>query len=86
MTVMPECVECHAKLGAHDIGDGASVFLLFFLGFTIVPLAWKFETLVHPPLWVHGVVWLPVMLGLIALLLPAVKCYIILLEWRHRKR
>ncbi len=85
ITVVDECSNCNAKLGAHDIGDGASVFLIFFLGFTIIPLAWCFELLVHPPLWVHGVLWLTVMLGVIAVLLPAVKAMIILLEWRHRK-
>lgn len=85
MTVVDRCAECNADLGLHDIGDGASVFLLFFLGFTVIPVAWAFEKAFAPPLWVHGVVWLAVMLGMIALLLPAVKCYIILLEWRHRK-
>lgn len=85
ITVVKTCAECGADLGAHDIGDGASVFLIFFFGITIIPLAWGFENLVHPPLWLQGVLWLAVMLGAMALLLPVVKAYIILLEWRHRK-
>ncbi|MCC7036807.1 MAG: DUF983 domain-containing protein [Alphaproteobacteria bacterium] len=85
ITVVPRCAECDADLGAHDIGDGASVFLIFFFGITIIPLAWWFENAVHPPLWLHGILWLAVMLGAIALLLPVVKAYIIMLEWRHRK-
>lgn len=85
ITVVLRCAECDADLGAHDIGDGASVFLIFFFGITIIPLAWWFENAVHPPLWLHAVLWLSVMLGAIALLLPVVKAYIILLEWRHRK-
>lgn len=84
VSVVDKCDSCGADLGAHDIGDGASVFLIFLLGFTIIPLAWVFERLVHPPLWAHGI-WVFVMLGAIAVLLPGIKCFIILLEWRHRK-
>lgn len=85
VTVVDSCTECDAKLGAHDVGDGAAVFLIFLLGFTVIPLAWAFEVAVAPPLWVHGLLWGAVMLGMILLLLPAVKAFIILLEWRHRR-
>ena len=84
LNVVDECAECKTKLGRHDIGDGAAVFLIFFLGFTIVPLAWSFEKAFAPPLWVHGVLWGIVSLLLIALILPAAKAFIILLEYRHR--
>jgi uncharacterized protein (DUF983 family) len=84
-SVVEKCSECGADLGKHDVGDGASVLLIFLLGFSIVPLAWLFEILVAPPLWVHAMLWGIVMLGAIALLLPAAKAYIILLEYRHRR-
>jgi uncharacterized protein (DUF983 family) len=84
-TVVDTCADCGAALGTHDIGDGAAVFLIFLLGFTLVPLAWTLQRLVAPPLWVQGALWTVVMLGAIALLLPAVKAYIILLEFRHRR-
>lgn len=85
VAVVPACAECGAKLGEHDVGDGASVFLIFLLGFTLVPLAWVFELAFAPPLWVHAVLWGAVALGLIALILPAVKAFIIMLEYRHRR-
>lgn len=72
-------------MGKHDIGDAASVFLVFILGFFLVPLAWIFELAIAPPLWVHAVLWGAVAFALILLLLPAVKAYVILLEYRHRK-
>jgi len=81
-----ECEVCHEKLGQNDVGDGAAVFLIFILGFTIVPLAVVFEHFIHPPLWVHAVLWTIVSLGAIAVLLPAVKAYIILLEYRYRHK
>ena len=85
MSVVEKCAGCGANLGAHDVGDGASVFLIFFLGITMVPAALALDHFVHPPGWVQGLLWPVVGLGLVALLMPAVKAYIILLEFRHRR-
>ena len=83
--VVPVCPTCGETLGQQDVGDGASVLMIFFLGLTLVPLALVFEHVAAPPLWVHAVLFGSIALGLIALVLPAVKAYIILLEYRHRK-
>lgn len=86
VSVVEHCDICRAPLGEHDIGDGAAVFVMFILCFSIVPFALLFEMLAAPPLWAHAVVWTVVGLGIIAVLLPGVKAYIIMLEWRHLKR
>jgi uncharacterized protein (DUF983 family) len=86
VSVVKECGVCHAKLGQHDVGDGASVFLIFLLGVLIIPMAWGFECLVAPPLWVHVVLWGSVAVGLIALILPTIKALIILFDYRHRQK
>ncbi len=83
--VVETCTECGAELGKHDVGDGASVLMVFLLGFLLVPMAWIFELKVEPPLWVHAVLWGAVALGIIMLVLPIVKAYIILLDYRHRR-
>jgi uncharacterized protein (DUF983 family) len=84
ISVRDACGTCGFALGQHDIGDGAAVFLIFILGFFIIPLAWVFELAVAPPLWVHAVLWTVVSFGMIMLLLPATKAMIIMLEYRHR--
>lgn len=84
VTAVEACEVCGTKLGSHDVGDAAAVFLIFILGFCIVPSAWMFELAFAPPLWVHVILWGIVALGMIALLLPAAKAFIILLEYRHR--
>lgn len=84
ITPVDRCSVCDARLGLHDIGDGAAVFLNFILCFTLIPVAWVFENIFEPPLWVHVVLWGAAGLGIIALMLPALKAYIILLEYRHR--
>ena len=84
VTPVDACHVCGARLGLHDIGDGAAVFLTFVLGFTLVPLAWCLELATAPPLWLHVLIWSAVGGAVIAVLLPAIKAYIILLEHRHR--
>ncbi len=84
VSVVETCGNCGAHLGQNDVGDGAAVLLIFILGFLLVPAAWFFELAVAPPLWVHVVLWGAVALGMIAVLLPATKAYVILLEYRHR--
>lgn len=84
ITPVDQCTVCGAHLSQHDIGDGAAVFLTFILGFTLIPLAWMFELAFAPPLWVHIVLWGCAGLAVMALLMPALKAYIILLEYRHR--
>jgi uncharacterized protein (DUF983 family) len=66
------------------VGDGAAVFLIFLLGFTLAPLAWWLELALAPPLWAHAVIFGIAGLLLIALILPATKAYVMLLEYRHR--
>lgn len=84
MTVVGECSVCRTRLGRHDVGDGASVLLIFLLGFSLIPIAWAFELSFAPPLWVHVMLWGMVALGMIALILPRAKAFIIMLEYRHR--
>ncbi len=84
LNIVDACSHCGARLGDHDIGDGAAVFLIFILGFTIVPLAWWAEVVFAPPIWAHVVVFGGLMLAAILLLLPAIKAYIMLLQYRHR--
>ncbi len=81
-----ECDVCHMRLGDNDVGDGASVFMIFLLGATIVPMALIVDHFFNIPLWVHAILWGCVMLGLIIVILPAVKAYIILLNHRHRSK
>jgi uncharacterized protein (DUF983 family) len=82
--VFDQCASCHVNLGQYEAGDGAAVFLIFVLGFLLIPLAWFFEIWIEPPLWVHVVLWGFVGLSLVILIMPRVKAYIILLEYRHR--
>lgn len=84
VAVRERCESCGLPLAAQDSGDGPAVFLIFVLGALLVPLALLVEKIFAPPLWVHGVVWTVVALGLTLGMLRPVKAFIIALQVRHR--
>jgi uncharacterized protein (DUF983 family) len=78
------CNNCGLDLSKNDSADGPAVFLIFILGFLLVPLALLTDAIFTPPLWLHLVVWTPFALGLTLGLLRPLKAYIIALQFRHR--
>jgi uncharacterized protein (DUF983 family) len=84
VSIAPCCRVCDLDLRAHDAGDGPIVFVVFLLGAIVVALAVIVEFRFAPPLWVHAVLWAPVVLiGSVALLRP-LKAGFIALQHRHR--
>jgi uncharacterized protein (DUF983 family) len=84
LQVARQCPECGLDLAAQDAGDGPAVFVVFILGAIVVALALLLEVLLAPPLWVHLVLWTPVIIGGAILLLRPLKAALIALEYRHR--
>ena len=84
LDVQEQCQVCGLPLAANDSADGPAVFLIFILGFLLVPAALLFEHLVHPPLWLHAVLWTVVALGLTLGSLRPLKAYVIALQYKHR--
>jgi uncharacterized protein (DUF983 family) len=84
VSVAPRCPACCLDLRAHDAGDGPTVFVVFLLGAVVVALAVTVEFAFAPPLWVHAVLWAPVVLiGSLVMLRP-LKAGFIALQYRHR--
>ena len=75
---------CNLALAKNDSGDGPAVFMVFILGFLLVPAALLFDALVSPPLWVHAVLWTLVALGICVFSLQSIKAYVIALQFKHR--
>jgi uncharacterized protein (DUF983 family) len=83
LTVRATCLVCGLDISAHDAGDGPQVFVILILGVVVVGLAGFVELRFSPPIWVHLVLWTPLILvGAIALLRP-LKAALIALEYRH---
>jgi len=84
LQVASQCPECGLDLAAQDAGDGPAVFVVFILGAIVVALASLVEVLFQPPMWVHLVLWTPVIVGGAIGLLRPLKAALIALEYRHR--
>jgi uncharacterized protein (DUF983 family) len=85
LTVSQTCEVCGLDLSAQDAGDGPAVFAILFLGMLVVGLAALVEIRFSPPLWVHLLLWGPLILaGAVAMLRP-LKAGLIALQYRHRR-
>ena len=83
LSVAKQCSACGLDLAAQDAGDGPAVFVILILGAIVVGLAILVEIVFAPPLWVHFVLWTPVIIvGAIALL-RVMKAWLIAMQYRH---
>src|SRR5271165_3210647 len=83
LTVRAACAVCGLDLSAQDAGDGPAVFVILFLGLIVVTLAAIVEIDFSPPLWVHLVLWTPLILGGAIAMLRPFKAGLIALQYRH---
>ncbi len=83
LTVRPTCPSCGLDFSAQDAGDGPAVFVILLLGLIVVGLAAIVEIKFSPPLWVHIVLWTPLIIGGAILMLRPLKAGLIALHYRH---
>jgi len=77
------CEACGADLSIADAGDGPAFFVMFAALIVIVPAAMLVELAFHPPVWVHILLWPPVIFGFCIALLRPFKATLFALQWRN---
>lgn len=82
--VQKKCKNCGLKLEKSDAADGPAVFLIFILGFSLVPLALALDHFFTVPLWFHALLWSVIALGVTLFSIRPLKAYIIALQYKHR--
>jgi uncharacterized protein (DUF983 family) len=85
LDVREACPSCGLDLRLHDSGDGPAVFLIFLLGFVVVPPALLISLRVDWPLWLHAIVWSTVILGATIGLIRPVKALTVAIQYRYRR-
>jgi uncharacterized protein (DUF983 family) len=78
------CSECGEALYHQRADDAPAYFVILIVGHIVVPLMLTVEFALHPPYWVHLVLWLPLTLALALGLIQPIKGAIIGLQWAHR--
>jgi len=84
LTLKPRCESCGLDYAFADSADGPAFFVMFFSGFVVAGSALAVEALYSPPLWVHAVLWIPLILITTLLPLRPIKGLLIALQYHHK--
>jgi uncharacterized protein (DUF983 family) len=79
-----KCASCNLSYRFIDTGDGPAVFVIMLLGLVILGAALIVEFTLHPPIWVHGLIWVPATLVLALGMLRPLKALLVALQFRHK--
>ena len=80
----PRCRVCRLDYAQFNVGDGPAAFLTMIVGALVVGLAVWLEFAVHPPFWVHIILWVPLVAGLTLLGLRVSKAALLTAEYRRK--
>lgn len=80
----PHCRVCGLDFSRFNVGDGPAAFLTLIIGGLIVGLAMWLELAVHPPFWVHVVLWIPVTALAVVFGLRVAKGALLASEYRNK--
>ena len=86
LKVRPACSNCGLDYSFADSGDGPVVFVLFIVGFLVVGAALWTDIHYNPPLWVHFMLWIPLVIVLGLWLTRLAKGLLISLQYRNNAR
>lgn len=84
LKVRPVCETCGYDLADIETGDGAATFIMQIAGLLVGFSALSVEIVYRPPLWLHLVVWLPLVTVLALGLMRPGKGLMTALQYRSR--
>lgn len=76
------CTHCGLSYEGQDAADGPAFFVITVMGFLITGLAAVVEFRYSPPLWVHALIWLPLIFILCIAGLRLCKSVLIAIQYR----
>ncbi|MBB3930557.1 uncharacterized protein (DUF983 family) [Kaistia hirudinis] len=84
LALEPRCRVCGLDYSFIDSGDGPAVFVIMIVGFIVAFLALYVEFTFQPPIWVHIILWFPLVIGLSLGLLRPLKGLMIAIQYRTK--
>jgi uncharacterized protein (DUF983 family) len=84
LTLRERCDRCGLSYAFADAGDGPAVFAIFILGFLVLGGALLVEFRLHPPVWLHVVLWGALTPLLAFGVLRVLKAGLIALQYKHQ--
>lgn len=80
------CGVCGLDFSTFNVGDGPAAFLTLILGTIVVAAAVVLEVTVHPPWWVHVLLWVPITTAGVVGSLRLAKGALMAIEYRQAAR
>ncbi|MCC3862461.1 DUF983 domain-containing protein [Pseudemcibacter aquimaris] len=80
------CKVCDLDYAEFEKGDGPAVFIILILGFIVVGFALLVEVIYEPPLWLHAILWGPMIIGGSIWMLRPMKAFIIAMQYSYNAR
>lgn len=80
------CSGCGLDFTRFNVGDGPAAFLTLILGALVVAGAIMLELTLHPPLWLHMLIWIPVTAAGVIWSLRVAKAALLAAEYRNAAR
>jgi uncharacterized protein (DUF983 family) len=84
LDLAPRCERCGLDYSFVDSADGPAFFVMSVSGLIVVFAALMTEVLYQPPLWVHAMLWPPLILITTLLPLRPTKGLMIALQYHHK--
>ena len=81
LAVAPRCGACGLDFSFADSAHGPAVFVILIVGFAIAGAALLVELVYVPPIWVHLVLWGPLVVVLSLLLLRPLKGVLVAVQY-----
>lgn len=82
LTPAGHCASCGLDYSFIDSGDGPAVFVILILGFVAAGMALALEMAFSPPLWLHALIWIPLVTIAAVWSLRVAKAIMIALQFR----
>ena len=86
VTFAQHCRACGLDFQRFNVGDGPAAFLILIVGAIVTGLALTLQISMHPPFWVHILLWIPFTLILVLGSLRLGKAALLILEYRNQAR
>jgi uncharacterized protein (DUF983 family) len=78
------CASCGLDYSRYNVGDGPAAFLTLIIGALLIAVALGLDSTLHPPLWVHIILWVPLTVAAVVYGLRVAKAA--LLAGEHQRK
>lgn len=83
LKIKDSCSHCGQEFYHHRADDFPPYITITIVGHIILSAATSVQIIYGPPMWVHMLLWLPLILFMSLAMLPPVKAALVGIQWAH---